>query len=477
MSKIKLDEKLKQVKESIEKPDHFLTSAASATENLNLAPIQKAYFRSKARFNVVPAGRRSGKTAIAKRRLRRRALERVWPIGTRFIAAAPTFNQAKRIYWNDFLQMFPEYMRRERVNKTELIIPLITGADIQVMGMEVPQRVEGSPVAHLLLDEYGNMKGEAWGENLYPALIDHQGTADIIGVPEGRNHYYRMYRDAKRYGSDSEWATFTWLTSDILPYYLGPDVAAKELAHAQAHMDLMTYQQEFEASFLNFTGRAYYCYDEDLHAAERVHYNPNKPLIFAFDFNVAPGVCAVCQEVLYRGKRKNVSKKVTAVIGEVWIPRGSNTKRVVEKLIAEWGPEGRDHQGDVFIYGDATGGAKGTAKVEGSDWDIIRNLLKPVFGDRIRDRVEDSNPRERVRVNSVNTRLQAADGMISLIVDPVNASHVCNDLDGVTVLEGTAGEIDKDTDPELTHISDALGYYIALKHPVQSGGGLISVAA
>src|SRR5690606_39780609 len=121
-------------------------------------PKQAAYYLSEARFNVCPAGRRSGKTAIAKRRLRRKALAWDGPLGTRFIAAAPTAAQAKRIYWSDMKLMFPKWMRRGPVNETDKIIPLIPGADVQVKGMDEPARAAGPPVGHFLLDEYGYLE-------------------------------------------------------------------------------------------------------------------------------------------------------------------------------------------------------------------------------------------------------------------------------------------------------------------------------
>ena len=40
---------------------------------LRYHPVQQKFIRSVARFNVVPAGRRSGKTEIAKRKIVRRA--------------------------------------------------------------------------------------------------------------------------------------------------------------------------------------------------------------------------------------------------------------------------------------------------------------------------------------------------------------------------------------------------------------------
>ena len=47
-----------------------------------------------------------------------------------------------------------------------------------------------------------------------------------------------------------------------------------------------------------------------------------------------------------------------------------------------------------------------------------------------------------------------------MYVDLRKAEYVSRDLDGVRLLEGGSGELDKVSDKRLTHISDALGYYI-----------------
>jgi hypothetical protein len=43
---------------------------------------------------------------------------------------------------------------------------------------------------------------------------------------------------------------------------------------------------------------------------------------------------------------------------------------------------------------------------------------------------------------------------------------VVHDLEGVAVLKGGSGELDKKSNPTLSHISDALGYYIAKEFPI-----------
>jgi hypothetical protein len=154
---------------------------------------------------------------------------------------------------------------------------------------------------------------------------------------------------------------------------------------------------------------------------------------------------------------------VTGVLGEVYIPRNSNTPLVCNRLIKDWG----DHQGRVIVYGDATGGASGTAKLGGSDWDLAKKILGAHFGDRLEFRVPPANPSERDRVNSVNSRLRTMEGRIRLMVDPRKAPRMVKDLEGVQCVQGGSGEIDKKKTPELTHLSDALGYYVHKEFPIR----------
>jgi hypothetical protein len=60
------------------------------------------------------------------------------------------------------------------------------------------------------------------------------------------------------------------------------------------------------------------------------------------------------------------------------------------------------------------------------------------------------------------------EGEINLYVNPDAAPNLHKDLEGVRVLEGGSGEIDKRFDPRLSHASDALGYYIVAEHPIDA---------
>lgn len=417
---------------------------------------QLEWMASKARFNIVPAGRRSGKTERAKRKLVRIALSGSSPFpDPRYFAAAPTRQQAKDIWWVALKQLSPREFVTD-ISESELRIKYITGGSITVVGMDKPQRIEGQPWDGGVLDEYGNMKSGAWPENIRPALSDRFGWCDLIGVPEGRNHYYDLYDKTIRHEVGFEnWAVFHWKSIDILD--------AQEIRDAKATMDPLTFEQEYEGSFLNFQGRVYYCFERSDNCSINVKYNPHLPLIFCFDFNVAPGVAAILQEQ----PMLPCGNPGTAVIGEVHIPRNSNTVAVCNRLIADWGK----HKNGIHCYGDSTGGNPGSAKLAGSDWDIIRRELRPAFGEQLKILVPPGNPRERARVNAVNSRLRSGKGedeSIRFMVHP-KCKNVIKDFEGVRCLEGGTGEIDKDADLELSHISDAIGYYVNYKFPVAKG--------
>lgn len=424
------------------------TREATSTKRmypLNYHPVQHALWTSPHRFNVVPAGRRSGKTEICgKRKIITKALQGTEFPNSRFGVGAPTRDQAKRIYWNDLKAMISPTLILDK-SETDLSITLVTGTSIHVVGLDKPERIEGVPWDGFVLDEYGNMKERAWPENIRPALADRRGWCDFIGVPEGRNHYYRLHKRALS-PKHKEWGSYHWMSADILP--------KEEIESAREDLDERTFKQEFEGSFVNFAGRVYYQFSEGLHYS-RLEYNSNSPLIFCFDFNVSPGIAVVVQE-------EKIGKHIISnIIGEVYIEDDSNTLLVCKKLKHDW----KHHKGKIYCYGDKTGGARGTAKVMGSDWDLITASLSKKWKNIGYD-LPPKNPRERDRVNSVNTRLLNANGVVRVKIDPTKAPHVVEDFEGVLLSRSGTGEIDKKTDPKLTHCTDAVGYYIHKVFPV-----------
>lgn len=434
-------------------------------------PEQRALWTSAARFRVAACGRRSGKSELAKRKGVAKAITPSPYPDYRVLFGGPTFAQAKRVFWSDVKKLVPRWALlgqdpRKAISEGELTIKLQSGAEIVVTGLDAPMRVEGSPLDFVVVDESADTKESAWLEHIRPGLSERGGEAWLIGTPQGRNWFWQMAEQAEE-NADGLWSFHSWASSTVLP--------PEEIEIARAELDARTFQQEYEASFLDVTGRVYYGFDRDVHAAEPLQYDPSLPLCIGLDFNVSPGVAVFCQEQRYTGNNRRVAPSVTAVVDEAWIEQDSNTRRVCETIIDRY----HAHNADVCVYADASGGAAGSAKVQGSDLDLIDKYLSPVFGPKvlkldgvfsqtIPGRLEmctpRSNPPVRSRINAVNSRLESADGKVHLLVDP-RCKHTVKDLEGVTW--GTGGDVDKKSSPMLTHISDALGYYVAERWPIR----------
>lgn len=437
-------------------------------------PQQDAFWCSKARFIALVAGRRSGKTERVKRRM---AMEAVKDARTNpspgfvrwYVLTAPTRDQAKRIYWDDEKRLVPKRYQVADPMETELTIFLPNDVRIAVVGMDKPQRFDGVPVKCVAMDEMDDMPEGAYEKHVrqWVATGGHEGRIWFLGRPIGRRKLYSFYTDTIA-GRKKGWEAYHWTSEGV--------VSAEELEQARHDLDPITYAQEYLASFETVQGRAYYSFERQYNAFARLPYDKNADLFFALDFNVDPGVAAICQEIDadrigLRRRRPWVAERVLGVIGAVWIEQSSNTPRVCRRFIQLFG----EHKGRVICYGDATGGRRTTASETGfGDWYYVREILGRHFGSRLSLNVGASNPAEKDRVVAVNSRLRAADGTVRMLVDPENAVPMIEDFDGVMTIPGTDGELNKDMDDKRTHISDAVGYLVVKRYGIPGLGGLTS---
>jgi phage terminase large subunit-like protein len=208
--------------------------------NVDLHPAQLEIFHSKARFKVVSAGRRFGKSRLAAWILLIQALQSkakdVFYIG-------PTFQQAKDIMWGMLKEQGRDIIAHTYENTAQLT--LINGRKIYLKSADRPDTLRGVGLAYVVLDEYASMKPIVWEQIIRPTLADVQGGALFIGTPSGKNHFYELYRDAEDL---DDWENFSYTTLDN-PYILSTEIEAAKIS-----MSSMAYRQEFEASFETFTG-------------------------------------------------------------------------------------------------------------------------------------------------------------------------------------------------------------------------------
>ncbi len=433
-------------------------------KNVRLDARQSAFYHSTARINVCHSGRRSFKTECSTRRLITRFFMHEKYSDAHFWAGAPTQQQAKRIFWKRIKYYMPEwaYMKspiRSR-SESELIIHGYNGATLTVVGLDEPARIEGNDWDGGVIDELDNCKPKVFQEHVRPMMM-RGGYIDLIGVPEGKLALYQLKQQIEL-GEIPNAAVFHWPTEEVLHLWLGDEAAALEIKEAKSTLDDRSYRQEYRGEFMSLEGRAYYTFIREVHAKRPLPYKKDRPLIFCFDFNKNPGTAIILQEQDWeRVPDARFSSRLCCALDEVWITGSSNTLEVCTRLRQKL--RRFKHTGDIYIYGDATGGAGGSAKVAGSDWDLIEESFENL-GDRVKYRYRSRNPKPRIRVNALNARFQTADGMIHMLVDPKRCPHLCDDLENV-VWNHDGTDLDK-RKGELTHCTDGTGYWAHAEYPV-----------
>lgn len=131
-----------------------------------LSDPQDDIYYSDARFRVVVAGRRFGKTYLSTTELIRYAAlgrnRNVWYV-------APTYKAAKDIAWDMLKDEVPKGWIR-KINESELSMRLVNGSTISLKGAEKPDNLRGRSVDFVVLDEFADMKPETWTEVLHLSI-------------------------------------------------------------------------------------------------------------------------------------------------------------------------------------------------------------------------------------------------------------------------------------------------------------------
>src|SRR6056300_1998295 len=205
--------------------------------NISLLPWQKEVWNSPARFKVVAAGRRTGKSRLAAYLLIVNALQADKGHG---FYVAPTQGQARDIMWQTLLEVGHPVIQGSHVNNLQ--IKLVNGATISLKGADRPETMRGVSLKFLVMDEYADMKPEVWEQILRPALADQKGQALFIGTPMGRNHFYDLYLYGEK-GDDSSFASFHFTS------FNNNLIEASEIDRAKKSMSSYAFRQEFMASF------------------------------------------------------------------------------------------------------------------------------------------------------------------------------------------------------------------------------------
>jgi predicted phage terminase large subunit-like protein len=205
--------------------------------NISLLPWQQQVWADNKRFQVVAAGRRTGKSRYAAWKLIVKGLEAK---RGQIFYVAPTQGQARDIMWQALLEVGHPVISSSHVNNLQ--IKLVNGITIALKGADRPETMRGVSLYYLVMDEYADMKPEVWEQILRPALADLKGEALFIGTPMGRNHFYDLHQYAS-ISNDEDWQGYHFTSYD------NPLLDAVEIEAAKKSMSAFSFRQEFMASF------------------------------------------------------------------------------------------------------------------------------------------------------------------------------------------------------------------------------------
>jgi len=407
-------------------------------------PIQIALVQAIAngvRFPVVPAGRRSGKTERAKRFVAKMAMANP---GETYFIAAPTRDQVKKIYWADMKKLCITSICTKPPSETDLMIFLDNGTQVQLIGLDKPERIEGVFWSGGVVDEIADVKQEAWESNIRPALDTFNPTRPnyrawcwLIGVPDGLNHYYDMAQYAEN-ADDPDWKLYHWKSAEILP--------VETIAAAKRQLSPRQYKQEYEADFIGATGRIYDDYGKENHTSATIE--PHEQLWWMHDQNYTPLSSAV-------GVNREGS---LYLLDEIVL-----TSAVSRQSAMEFVEKFKDHKNkNVFIYGDPAGRA-GEKHGHPSDYTEIEDVLRS-SGWRYTRKVRLAHPAIKDRQNAVRAKVCTASGDRRLFVNPVTAPWCDKGLATVQLQQGSTFQEDQKN--QYQHITTAIGYCIDREWPI-----------
>lgn len=213
---------------------------------LNPHSKQTEVIRSIARFKIIRAGRRSGKSTLE---IEEMVFDAVSAKDRNIFYIAPTQIQARKIIWE---ALKTRLNGLGEINESRLEIRLPTAdkgfSTIFVSGWENRENFRGLKAYKIVFDEVDTMKDFfiGWQEIFRPTLTDTMGYATFIGTPKKENPNLR--RLEKIAETDIDYEAFHFTTAD------NPHIPKEEIEKAKQELDYDTFRQEYLAEYLDNQG-------------------------------------------------------------------------------------------------------------------------------------------------------------------------------------------------------------------------------
>lgn len=397
-------------------------------------PSQRAFHKSEARFKGFSGPIGSGKSrAICQEAVKLSYVN----AGRHGLLGAPTYPMLRDATQPALFEILEISEVPYQYNKAENVLTMRdTGSRIIFRPVDEFERLRGTNLSWFGLDELTYSPEEAWmrleGRLRDPEAIRLCGFA--AWTPKGYDWVYRKFIADPVPGYQAIIASpfeNRFILDKVPDFY-------ERLKHSYNEA---FYSQEVLGQYLSLQAGLVYSAFERREHIRPLRVNPNRPLLWALDFNVDP-MCSVVVQI---------ERETVMVLDEI-VLRHASTYEACRELRTRFA----GHSSGLVVYGDASGNTVQTTGT--SDYQIIRDYFRSQYGTQVTYKVPKANPSVRERIMLVNAKLRSAAGEVRLVVHP-KCKELIKDFEQVSYMPDS-NAIDKGKDRARTHLSDALGYLV-----------------
>ena len=211
------------------------------TTKINAKPHagQLEVHNSDARFKVLSAGRRWGKTRLGVNECLDAAAQ-----GGRAWWVSPSYKTSE-VGWRPLRQIARKIPGAE-IRLVDRVVNFPGGGFVAVRSADNPDSLRGEGLDFVVMDECAFMQREAWTEAIRPALSDRQGKVLFISTPKGRNWLWEIYQ--RGVSGEDGWQSWTFPTSS------NPFIAKEEIDAAKRDLPELIFRQAYLAEFIDDAG-------------------------------------------------------------------------------------------------------------------------------------------------------------------------------------------------------------------------------
>ncbi len=250
---------------------------------------------------------------------------RFWIVGPNYDDAEKEF----RVFYDACKRLQMPFDRPGTYNDPRagnMKVTLFGGAFVvECRSADHPESLDGESLNGVIMVEAAKIKGFVWDKFIRPALADKKGWSLHTSTPEGKNHFYELWKKGQDPNTPTwdSWRMPSWANTTIFP----SGIHDTEIVDMKEDMSAEFFNQEIAALFTESVGRVFKDFDEETHVRD-IPYDPRWPTYLAVDYGwTNPFVALLIQKDVFDnvyviGEYRCTGKDINEIARELLTWRG-----------------------------------------------------------------------------------------------------------------------------------------------------------